>query len=237
MELSFSTSQNGLYVGNQRQTVIADNLSNLTTPSFKAQLEDQETLRGPGSRIQSIRRDFSAGSPVQTERETDLYIAGRGFLQVQLETGTGYTRAGNLHIDREGQLVTPSGLIVEPTIVVPDEAIAIQISPDGVVTAINADQTAQEIGRFELARFVNPNGLVAVGDNLFVEGENSGDPLTGFPGDEGFGAISQGFLEDSNVDPATELTRQIVNQRYYQMNLRVLQTSDEMLGRAIDLFF
>ena len=102
--------------------------------------------------------------------------------------------------------------------------------------SIDEDGTAEDIGQIELVRFVNPAGLVALGDNLFATGENSGVPQSGLPGEDGFGGISQGFIEQSNVDPATEITQQIINQRYYQLNLRVFQTADALVGRAIDLF-
>ncbi len=165
-----------------------------------------------------------------------LYISGEGFFQVELAGATGYTRLGNFHIDADGNLVTPSGHIIDPTIVVPDDSTGLQVASDGTVFSIDEDGTAEDIGQIELVRFVNPAGLVSLGDNLFATGENSGDPQSGLPGENGFGNIAQGFIEQSNVDPATEITQQIINQRYYQLNLRVFQTADALVGRAIDLF-
>ena len=236
MELSFSTAMNGLFTANLRQSVLANNLSNLTTDGFKAQLVDQETLAGPGTRVQSLRRDFTTGSPKETGIASHIYVSGEGFFQVARDAEPAYTRAGNFHVDRDGNLVTPSGFLVEPNIVVPEDSVGLRVVADGRVLSIDPDGNAEELGQLELVRFVNPAGLESLGDNLYAESGNSGDPLTGIPGENGFGTLLQAHVETSNVDPAEQITDQIITQRYYQLNLRVFQTSDALVGRALDLF-
>ncbi|MCI0650851.1 MAG: flagellar hook-basal body complex protein [Planctomycetes bacterium] len=236
MELSFSTAQNGLYAANLKQSAIADNLSNLTTTGFKARRAEQTTLAGPGTRIESVRPDFTVGAPEAAPNDTDLYLAGEGFFRVQLDGAVAYTRAGSFHVDRDGNLVTPSGHLLEPQITVPEGSAGVQVTKDGQVFAIDGAGNAALIGEIDLATFINPAGLSALGNDLYAETANSGAPVSGVPGEAGFGTIEQRFLESSNVDAAEELTDMIVNQRYYQMNLRVFQTSDSLVGRAIDLF-
>lgn len=236
MEITYSTSQNGLHAATLRQGTIADNLANLVTPGFKTRLVDQSTLVGPGTAIDASRQDFTQGAPEDTGIDTDLFINGEGFFQVETDNEPAYTRVGNFRIDENGDLVTPSGNRVEPSINIPEDTVAIQVRADGIMFAIDGNGEALDIGQLELVKFINPSGLVAIGDNLYVEGANSGDPQIGAPGDPGFGTVVQRALEQSNVDPADQITDQIVTQRYYQLNLRVFQTADQLVGRALDLF-
>jgi flagellar basal-body rod protein FlgG len=233
---SFHISQNGLHVGTIRQAVIANNLSNLTTDGFRAKLVDPATLTGPGTKILGIRDSQIQGSPRQTGQETDLYLAGEGFFRVQTVDGVAYTRHGHFGVDADGNLVTSSGLLLDPPMTVPDDAEAIQVQPDGTVRAIDFQGVATEIGQIELTRFINPSGLIAIGDNMYALGPNAGDPLDGVPGEDGFARIAQHALEESTVDPSTEITNQLINQRYYQLNLRSFQTSDAIVSRTLDLF-
>ncbi len=237
MDATFSIAQNGIVAGDQRQGVIANNLANLTTDGFRANLIDQATLVNDGTRINGITEDHkTVGAPRQTGIPEHLMIQREGFFQVQTGEGVAYTRVGNFQVDSEGQLTTPAGYIVEPGITVPEENLGLRVLVDGTVYANLPDGTAEELGQIELARFVNPSGLHSIGDSLYVESDDSGEPQVGSPGDTGFGIINQFQLEGSNVDPSTQLTDLLVNQRYQQFNLRVFQTSDSLVGRALDLF-
>ena len=93
----------------------------------------------------------------------------------------------------------------------------------------------QNIGQIELATFINPAGLEGIGDTMFLETTASGNPQTGNPGDEHYGAIRQGALENSNVNIVEEITNLIAAQRAYEMNSNVISTSDEMLQTVTQL--
>jgi len=236
VDLSFAIAQNGLHVGTIRQSVIANNLSNLTTDSFRAQIIDPATVTGPGTQVLGVRDSLQLGAPRQTGTQTDLYLDGEGFFRIETPEGTAYTRHGRFAIDADGNLVTGSGHLLDPAIVVPDGTQAIRVGGDGTVEAIDPDGIVSELGQIDLTRFINPAGLIAIGDNLYVEGPNSGDPLEGTPGEDGFARIAQFALEESTVDPSREITNQIINQRYYQLNLRSFQTSDAIVSRTLDIF-
>ncbi|MGA1489478.1 MAG: flagellar hook-basal body complex protein, partial [Planctomycetota bacterium] len=133
-------------------------------------------------------------------------------------------------------LTTTAGQLLDPPITIPEDAEDLIIERDGTVLSLDAEGVTTELGQLELTRFRNPAGLLAIGDNLYVKGPNSGDEISGTAGEQGFGSLIQGALESSTVDPSTEITNQIVNQRYYQMNLRSFQTSDAIISRTLDLF-
>ncbi|MCA8959570.1 MAG: flagellar hook-basal body complex protein [Planctomycetes bacterium] len=237
MDSSFAISQNGIYAGDIRQNTIANNLANLTTDGFRSVLVDQATLMEQGTRVNGLHEDLiTVGAPRQTGQDTHFMIDGEGFFQVQAAGGIAYTRSGNFTVDSNGQLVNPSGYIVEPGVTVPEEALAIRVSVDGSVFAQMSDGSAPQIGQLEIARFVNPSGLTSIGDNLYLESVESGPATIGTPTSDGLGSVRQFMVEGSNVDPSTELTQLLVNQRYQQFNLRVFQTTDALVGRAMDLF-
>ena len=149
---------------------------------------------------------------------------------------TGYTRAGNLAVNADGQMVTADGYPIEPSITVPAEATAIQITRDGIVEVTLAGQTdPQQIGQLEIASFINPAGLEGIGDNLFLETPASGTATTATPGSPGLGTLMQGFLENSNVNAVEEISSLIVAQRAYEMNARVITAADEMLQSTTQL--
>jgi flagellar basal-body rod protein FlgG len=172
------------------------------------------------------------GNLQSTQNPLDLAISGSGFFQVALPSGdTAYTRAGSFQLSPNGEIVTVDGFTVEPSITVPTDAIQITINPSGQVLVQQPNSVTQTIvGQFELANFPNPAGLDPQGDNLFNETEASGSPTTGTPGATGLGSIEQGFVETSNVNTVTEITNLITAQRAYEMNSKVIQTSDEMLS-------
>jgi len=253
-------SATGMKAQEMRINVIAHNLANVNTTGYKAsrlELEDlaYETLKaqgaqaaggtqiptgiqiGLGVRLSAIQKNFLQGDYQQTQNPLDLAIQGRGFFQVMLPDGTlAYTRAGTFKISQDGTLVTSEGYPLQPEIVVPREGQTITVLPDGTVSVSLPGETApRELGRIELADFVNPAGLKAMGRNLFVATEASGDPITGNPGEEGFGTIAQGFLEMSNVDLVGEMVELIMAQRAYEINSKVIQAADDMLTSTVNL--
>ncbi|HRH78906.1 MAG TPA: flagellar hook-basal body complex protein, partial [Cellvibrionaceae bacterium] len=161
----------------------------------------------------------------------DVAVDGRGFLPIQQADGTiAYTRNGQLHLNREGQMVTAEGLLLQPTIAVPNNANTVTIGTDGTVTAkIVGEPEPQAIGNIQLVDFVNPAGLQAIGSNLFVQTGSSGEPIQGTPGENGLGQLKQGMLENSNVNIVEEMVNMITTQRAYEMNSKVVSTADQML--------
>ena len=232
---------------------VAHNLANVNTTGFKKSRVEFEDLvyqqlkaagsptsqeaeapigleAGLGSRAVATARNFSAGNLRNTNEPFDLAIEGSGFLQVSLPGGeTGYTRAGNLHLNAQGQLVTAEGVMLQPAITIPPNATSVSISKDGIVSAAVPGQPPQQLGTIELANFQNPAGLEARGGNIFAATPASGDPQTGVPGSDGMGTLAQGFLEDSNVSVVEEMVNMILGQRAYEANSRVIRAADEML--------
>jgi len=235
--------------------VISHNIANMNTTGYKrqrAEFQDMlyQNLERPGSTSSAsgsiLPRGIQSGVGVQadavgrvteqggitaTGNAYDLAVNGRGYLQVALPSGqTGYTRAGNLAVNAEGEIVTADGYPLEPSVTVPPEATAIQVTRDGIVeVTLTTQATPQQVGQIELASFINPAGLEAIGDNLFLETAASGSPNTATPGSPGLGTLMQGYLELSNVNAVEEISALIVAQRAYEMNARVITAADEML--------
>jgi flagellar basal-body rod protein FlgG len=246
-----------MYAQSLRVDNIANNLANTNTTGFKkGRIEFQdlfyETLRpagvsdqqntqlptelqiGHGSRPVANIKNFMQGEIVQTENTLDMAMEGVGFFQVTKPDGNiAYTRDGNFHMSSDGQLVTASGLSLQPAISIPEDAIEINIGVDGIVSVVfSGDPTPQEVGQIELAKFVNPGGLKNVGGNLFEATSASGDPLLGNPGVEGFGKLLQGYLEKSNVNVVNEMVGLIVAQRAFEVNSKAIRTAEQMMEIA-----
>ncbi len=252
---SMSTAASGMHAQQARIDAIANNLANVNTTGFKrsrmefqdllyenlapsgAQRADGQTAPtrvevGHGVRVVSSVRIQTEGRIEVTENELDMVIQGDGFFQVQLPDGNiGYTRDGSFKLDRDRNIVTSSGFLLEPAINVPEDAVEIGISSDGQVDVILAGDSgnAQSIGQIQLVRFNNPAGMAQQGQNILLATPNSGVPVPGTPGELGYGSIFQGALEKSNVDVATELVDMITAQRAYELNSRAIQTADDML--------
>ncbi|MBT8439376.1 MAG: flagellar basal-body rod protein FlgG, partial [Gammaproteobacteria bacterium] len=187
-----------------------------------------------GVRTVATEKLFTQGNIVQTGNSLDVAIQGRGFLQVLMPDGsTAYTRDGTLQKDSSGQLVTSMGYNIEPGITIPDNAISVSISSDGLVSVVEQGSASpSEVGSIQLADFVNPTGLQAVGNNLYIESGASGSPQTGTPGLSGLGTLIQSSLEGSNVNTVEELVNMIETQRAYEMNSKAISTADQMLQYA-----
>ncbi|MCA6310321.1 flagellar basal-body rod protein FlgG [Phenylobacterium sp.] len=252
------TATTGMAAQQLNVEVISNNIANMNTVGYKrrraefqdllyetlqragAQSSDQGTVVptglqiGTGVKAGSIYRITEQGSMTQTGNKLDVAVQGRGYLQVLMPTGEiAYTRAGNLSLNDQGQVVTADGYQIQPAIVIPPDAVDISISKSGQVQVQQAGQTAPSIvGNLELATFVNEGGLEAIGDNLYLESGASGAPTLSVPGVDGAGTLLQGFTEASNVDAVGEITALIVAQRAYEMNSKVITSADEMLSTA-----
>jgi flagellar basal-body rod protein FlgG len=251
------TAATGMAAQQLNVEVISNNIANMNTVAFKrqraefqdllyqtletagAQSSDQGTIVptgvqvGAGVKAGSVYRISTQGALTRTDNKYDVAIDGRGYLQVLTPQGdTAYTRAGNLAVNDQGQLVTQDGYQVQPAISIPPDALDVVISKSGQVQITQASGTPNVIGTLELATFVNEGGLIAQGANLFKESGASGPPTTGTPGSVGFGSLLQGYTEASNVDAVSEITALIVAQRAYEMNSKVISTADNMLGVA-----
>lgn len=259
---SAATALNAL---NTALDVTAHNLANVNTDGFKgSRVNFQDLLYidkaqpgtlnavgdnrptglqiGLGVKVSGTQIDFQQGPPKNTGRMLDVMIDGEGFFRVQTEPalggGTAYTRAGNLAINRDGELVMANdqGRRLQPIIQIPDDAEKVQISTDGRVFVLTpASVDPQEVGQLDLSTFINPAGLSQIGENLYVETSASGQPNNAPPGDGNHGRIRQGFLEGSNIDPTRELIELIRTQRAFEMNSNSIRAADETLRNVAAL--
>ena len=258
---ALNTAATGMQAQQLNVEVIANNIANMNTTGFKRQRAEFQDLLyqnvermgvqssdagtivptgvqvGVGVKAGSVYRVTEQGSVTQTQNLYDVAVQGEGYFIVQLPDGRdAYTRAGNFSLSADGQLVTKDGFTVAPGVSVPQDAVGVSINRQGVVQAIMADGSAPaEVGALELARFVNPAGLDAIGGNSFLETPASGAANRGLPGSVGFGTVQQGFLETSNVNAVTEISALITAQRAYEMNSKVITTTDEMLRSTSNL--
>jgi flagellar basal-body rod protein FlgG len=241
--------------------VISNNIANMNTTGFKRQrVEFQDLLYqnlrrvgstssdtgtvvpsgaqvGLGVRTAAVYRINEQGNLQQTSNKFDLAIRGSGYLQVTLPSGdTAYTRDGTLALSPDGTIVTADGYVVQPGITIPRNATDVTINAAGEVLASIAGQVAtQNVGQIQLAQFANDAGLEATGGNLYLQTAASGTAQTGVPAAAGFGSIMQGFVETSNVNVVSEMTNLITAQRAYEMNSRVISSSDEMMSTITKL--
>jgi len=240
---------------------IAHNLANANTVGYKARRTQFQDLLyqslvqpgaaagaqtivptglqlGLGTRPVSNEIILTQGNFLVTDNPLDLVIQGKGFFQVRLPSGElAYTRAGNFHLDRDGNIVTADGDPLEPPITIPPEAQNITIAPDGTVSyTLPGESAAQLAGQIQLALFPNPAGLNSIGRNLYLPTDASGEPTIGNPGgQEGLGTLLQGYLEQSNVSVVEEFIQLIVSQRAYEANARVVRAADEMYQQVNNL--
>jgi flagellar basal-body rod protein FlgG len=253
-------ARTGLDAQQTQMDVIANNLANVSTNGFKrarAVFEDllYQTIRQPGAqssqstqipsglqlgsgaRPVSTARIHTQGSVQQTGNDLDLALDGAGFFQVLLPDGTtAYTRDGSFQKDNQGQIVTSNGYPVQPSVTIPANALSITISKDGIVTVTQpGTAAATQVGTMQVATFMNVGGLQSIGENLFMETASSGSPTPNTPGSNGAGVLNQRYVETSNVNVAEELVTMIQTQRAYELNSKVISTSDQMLSRLTQL--
>src|SRR5690606_14000420 len=221
---SFPTRRSSDLVGFKRDRATFEDLFYRVEQQPGAQLSDAALAGGVqvgnGTRLVGTQKVFTAGNLQTTGGELDVAIIGNGFLQVELPDGEiGYTRDGQLRLDQDGNLTNAQGLPLVPAITIPANATGISIGENGVVTVTTTDSTNPvEVGQLLLAGFVNPAGLLAIGDNLYRETVASGAPIEAAPGQEGLGTLKQRALEGSNVQAVEEMVEMIAAQRTYEMN-------------------
>ncbi|HTQ07599.1 MAG TPA: flagellar basal-body rod protein FlgG [Polyangiaceae bacterium] len=239
---------------------VANNIANSNTVGYKKQrVEFQDLLYqnvreagaatgpttmspnglqiGTGVRVVGTSRDFAQGNLTNSGNPLDVAIEGNGFFVVQQPDGTpAYTREGTLKTDGQGRIVTNEGMPLDPPITIPANAAGVSIAADGSVSATIAGQNAPvEVGKITLANFINPNGLKAIGHNLYTSTLASGEPQLGVAGQDGRGTLLQGSYESSNVDIVNEMIGMISAQRGYEMNSKVITTADDMLRAATQM--
>ncbi|WP_417071091.1 flagellar basal-body rod protein FlgG [Niveibacterium terrae] len=253
-------ARTGLDAQQNQLDVISNNLANVSTNGYKrsrAVFEDllYQTVRQPGaqsSQQTQIPSGLQYGTGVRpvatvklhtqgnvqhTGNSLDVAVQGEGFLQVTMPDGTvAYTRDGSFQKDSQGQIITASGYPVEPAITIPANATSVTIAKDGTVSVTTQGNAATtQIGSLQVATFVNPAGLQAIGENLFLETASSGTATPQTPGTNGAGTLNQNYVEASNVNVAEELVGLIQTQRAYEFNSKVVSTADSMLGRLAQL--
>jgi flagellar basal-body rod protein FlgG len=234
--------------------VIANNIANVNTSGFKRSRPDFQDLMyqtlsaagtastqttqiptgmqvGLGVKPVAVQKLFTQGDFQSTGNSLDLVIEGDGFFQISKPDGTiNYTRSGAFKLDKDGRVVNSDGYPLEPAITIPANTTNITVGNDGTVSVLQSgNATPVQVGNIQVATFVNPGGLQALGKNLFSNTDSSGDASTGTPGIEGRGTINQGFLEMSNVNVVEELANLIIAQRAFEMNSKAVQTADQML--------
>jgi len=258
---SLNIGATGMLAQQLNVEVISNNIANMNTTGFKrhrAEFQDllYQNLRrvgsassdagtivptgvqlGLGVKSAAIYRISGQGNIQQTENPLDLAINGRGFMMVELPNGeTAYTRAGSLQLSPDGDIVTADGYVVQPGITVPEDAVSITVNESGeVYVDIDGQIAPTLVGQLELANFANEAGLDAIGQNLLLETAASGAATVATPGSAGFGLIIQGALETSNVNVVSEITNLITAQRAYEMNSKVIESSDEMMRTVTQL--
>lgn len=248
-------AKTGLDAQQTRLQVVSNNLANASTTGFKkdraifedllyqnyrqpgAQATQDSTLPsglmlGTGVRVAGTQKMHLQGGFVQTGNSLDMAIQGNGFFQVLRPDGSiAYTRNGQFQVNEQGQVVTNDGYQLEPSIVVPQNVTSLTIGIDGTVSALEPGNTAPtNLGTIETAQFVNPAGLMPIGENQFLETQSSGSPGTGIPGLDGRGSLLQGSLESSNVNTVEELVNLIETQRAFEMNSKSISTADQMMS-------
>ncbi len=252
---SLAIGATGMQAQQLNVEVISNNLANSSTNGFKRQRAEFQDLLyqnlrrigstssdagtilpsgvqiGVGVRVGSVYRVMEQGNLTQTDNPLDMAINGNGFFAIKLPNGeTSYTRDGSFQLDPNGKIVTSNGYPLSPEITIPPNVLSITVSVQGQVQVTLANTTTPTtVGTVNLSSFPNFAGLEAIGDNLFLETPASGSPSTGAPGDKGYGSLLQGKVETSNVNVVQEITSLITAQRAYEMNSRVIKTTDEMM--------
>ncbi|MHC8509159.1 MAG: flagellar basal-body rod protein FlgG [Rhodospirillales bacterium] len=253
---SLSIAATGMLAQQRNVEVVSNNLANMNTTAFQRRRTEfhdllYQNLRrvgttssdsgtivpsgvqlGLGVKLAAVYRIHEQGNLSATDNTFDMAVQGKGFIPIQLPTGeTAFTRDGTFQLNADGLLVTHDGYQVNPGITIPNNAVDVTVNAAGeVLVKIENQVELANVGRIQLATFQNPAGLEATGDNLYIETPASGAPITGNPDTVGFGSILQGFLETSNVNAVEEISNLISAQRAYEMNSKVIQTSDEMMG-------
>lgn len=251
---ALNTAATGMQAQQTNMEVISNNMANASTTGFKkarAEFEDllYQTEKAPGAasglnavsptgvqtglgvKTAAIQRDHQLGTAKITDNPFDISIQGKGFFQVMNEEGDIlYTRNGEFKRNQDGKLVDKNGNLLYPEVQLPGDSVEVRITPRGEIGLIRDKLSKPEVvGQIQLASFINPAGLKALGKNNFAPSAASGSPQTGLPGKGHFGSVSQGELEGSNVNIVEEMVNMITSQRTYETNSKAMQAADQML--------
>lgn len=249
---SLYTASSGMKTQQFHLDTIANNLANVNTTGFKKNMVNFQDLLyqqlripteqkptgidvGTGVRVAATLTNFLQGILEETGNPLDMAIEGTGFFKIQLPDGQiGYTRNGSFRLDAEGYLVNSDGYRVldegDSEIELGENIREVIIDENGQITVIDDEGDYNEVAILGLTRFANPGGLEKKGSSIFLPTPASGEPQDGTAGEEGFGLIRQNFLEGSNVQVVEEMVKMITAQRVYEINSKMIQTSDEILG-------
>lgn len=256
------TAATGMAAQELNVQVISNNIANLRTTGFKkqtaafqdliyehirrvgAQASDQGTIVpvgvdiGGGVKTVGTPRSMTQGTLSQTGNDLDLAVSGEGFFKILMPDGTyQYTRDGTFQMDNQGRVVTAQGNPVQPTITIPNNASGITVNEQGQVSVTLPGSSSNTVlGQIGVTRFINKAGLQPVGSNQFTETTSSGAPQDGTANSEGYGKITQGSLEQANVDVVSEMSDLIAAQRAYEMNAKVISAADQMMQSTTALF-
>ncbi len=256
MDQALLIARSGLDVHHKNIEIIGNNLANANTFGYKTTRGEYEDLpyqiikqagsaitqnqnassglvMGTGAKLASNKRIFTDGAQIVTGNSLDIAINGRGFIQVQPAQGGGqpyYTRDGSLTLNEQGQVVTHGGYIVQPPITIPQGTTRVEITEDGYVNVYTSTSpTAQQVGQLQLADFINQDGLLPIGENLYQSTTGSGQAILGIPMQNGIGSVKQGVLEGSNVNIVAEMVNLIEAQRAFEVTSKAISAVDNML--------
>ncbi|MBN8828754.1 MAG: flagellar basal-body rod protein FlgG [Sphingobacteriia bacterium] len=256
--INLDIASSGMQAYAQHIEVLSNNIANSQTIGYKEQrIEFQDLMYDHVKRVGLISSDVGTTIPTgmqvghgvnsgniyrintqgelqETANDTDMAIRGRGLFRIEMPDGEfAYTRAGAFNVNQNGEIVTSSGYIVSPGIIVPDQTISLEINESGQVFAkLPNQEDPQLLGQFQLYRFINEKGLESIGDNLLKQSPSSGEAVAAFPGTEGMGTIKQKWLEFSNVNIVTQITSLIRAQRAYEFCSTFIQAASEMMRTA-----
>lgn len=259
-------AKSGMFQMQRKMQILANNVANAQTVGYKRRVAQMESMfplilsgvisesdeafdapdnkrrryveYGQGVRMAEIQKKMEQGTIEITNQPLDFAIDGKGYFQVVLADGQiGYTRAGNFHIDAEGNVVDPNGHPLEPAINVPDNASEIVVNEQGeVYVYLDGDTTTSvEIGQVSLATFTAEGGLRDIGQNLFMATAASGEARLVNPTEDGAGSFVQRALEYSNVNIIEEMFDMMITQRTFEVIVKSIKSGDDMLKMGSDL--
>lgn len=249
------TASTGMAAQQMNMDVIAHNLANANTTGFKrsrANFQDlmYQTISAPGSQTSTdnqiptgiqvgmgtksvgVEKIFTQGTFTETGNQLDLAIEGKGFFKVLRGTEEVYVRSGSFKLDKDGFVCDAEGNRLQPEISIPQEAVTVTVEPGGTLSITDQEGNVIATEELKLYSFQNPAGLISIGRNYFRPSEASGEEQEGQPGEDGYGTLLQGFVENSNINVVEEMVNMIVGQRAYEANSKIIKTADEMLHIA-----
>ena len=252
------TAATGMSCQQSNIDVIANNLANVNTSGFKkSRINFQDLMYqnmkmagsstaaggqlpsgiqiGMGAKMVAVEKLFSQGDFTQTKNQLDIAIQGKGFFKLLQNGREVYTRSGSFKVDKDGYICDSNGNRLQPEFTLPSKAVTVTLDEGGKLVASGSDGKELASAQIQLFNFSNPAGLQSIGQNLFIPGDGSGDPVQGNPGSDEFGTLLQGFVEMSNVDVVEEMIAMIMAQRAYEIGSKVIQTGDDMLQMANNL--